>query len=65
MAGKAALIASGYWWAALAAGVGTRLLTTYGGNKRQRYDELLDLTRSVEQLACKAKAPGRTSHASA
>ena len=65
VAGKAALIASGYWWAALAAGVGTRLLTTYGGNKRQRYDELLDLTRSVEQLACKAKAPGRTSHASA
>lgn len=58
-AGKAAMIASGYWWVALAAGVSTRWLATLGGNKRQRYDELLSLVRSVENLAAAKNAPFR------
>lgn len=39
-AGKAAMVASGAWWVALAAGVGTRWLASHGGNKRERLEIL-------------------------
>ena len=46
--GKAALVASGAWWVALAAGVGTRWLASHGGNKRERLEALKRAVEGVD-----------------
>lgn len=46
--GKAALVVSGAWWVALAAGVGTRWLASHGGNKRERLEALKRALEVVE-----------------
>ena len=39
-AGKATLMATGYWWLGLAAGLGSKFLTDHGGAKRERLEAL-------------------------
>lgn len=46
--GKAALAASGAWWVALAAGVGTRWLASHGGNKREQLEALKRAVHGVK-----------------
>ena len=52
-AAKAALFATNTWWLGLAVGVGSRWLSSYGGNKRERYEAL---RRTVETLESRNKA---------
>ncbi|WP_338501540.1 hypothetical protein V6R86_01825 [Sphingomonas kaistensis] len=47
-AAAAALAATGAWWIALAAGVGSRSLASLGDNKRQRYEMLKRVALSLE-----------------
>ena len=51
-AAKAALIMTNAWWVALTIGIGSRWLSAYGGNKRQRY-ELLE--KAVETMEAKTR----------
>ena len=39
-AGNAVLVATNTWWLGLAVGAGSHWLSTYGGNKRQRFEAL-------------------------
>ena len=47
-AAKAALLTTNTWWLALIVGVGSRMLTSVGGNKRQRYEALEQAVLSLE-----------------
>lgn len=55
-AAKVALVATNTWWLGLALGVGTRWLTSYGGNKRQRYEALVEAIKSMERRASRPQA---------
>ncbi len=57
-AATTALIATNTWWLGLTVRVGSRWLTTYGGNKRQRYEAL---QRAVESLEPRAAPSGMRS----
>ncbi len=50
-AAKTVLIATNTWWLGLAVGVGSRWLTSYGGNKRQRFEALKRAVESLERAA--------------
>lgn len=54
-AGKAVLAATGYWWLALAAGVGARVLARHGGGKRARLDSLQALVKAAERVAVRQR----------
>lgn len=56
-AAKTVLMVTHTWWLGLAAGVGSSWLSTYGGNKRQRYEAL---QRTVASLERQAIVAGRT-----
>ncbi len=50
-AAAAVLMASNTWWLALAAGVGSRSLISYGGDKRARYQTLVKVAEILETRA--------------
>jgi len=53
----AVLMASNTWWLALAAGVGSRSLISYGGNKRARYQTLVKVAEILETRARSPEPP--------
>lgn len=50
-AGKAALMATGYWWLGLAAGMGSKFLADHGGAKRERLEALRRAVTLAERQA--------------
>lgn len=55
VAGKATLMATGYWWLGLAAGLGSKFLADHGGHKRQRLDALQRAVEIAERQARPAR----------
>lgn len=54
--GNAAMVVTGTWWLGLAAGLGVTWLSTYGGNKRERYEALKRATQEVTRASNASKA---------
>lgn len=50
-AGHAALMATGYWWLGLAAGLGSKFLADHGGAKRERLEALRRAVALAERQA--------------
>lgn len=57
VAGKAALMATGYWWLGLAAGLGSKFLADHGGAKRERLEALRRAVEAAERQAAGGAAP--------
>ncbi|HQQ69850.1 MAG TPA: hypothetical protein PLL92_06000 [Alicycliphilus sp.] len=55
VAGKAALMATGYWWLGLAAGLGSKFLADHGGAKRERLEALRRAVEAAERQAASGK----------
>lgn len=49
-AGKAAMVVTQTWWIGLLAGVGSRLLASYGGAKRERYQTLYEAVHALRGI---------------
>jgi hypothetical protein len=58
-AAAVALVATGAWWIALAAGIGSRSMANHGGNKRLRYEMLQRVASSLEGAKVVLPSPRR------
>lgn len=56
-AAKAALVVTQTWWIGLIAGVGSRMLAAYGGRKRERYQQLVDVLDTLRPLMATSATP--------
>lgn len=54
-AGKATLMATGYWWLGLAAGLGSKFLADHGGAKRERLEALRRAVELAERQASEVR----------
>lgn len=54
-AGKAVLVATQTWWLGLLVGMGSQWLSTYGVNRRQKYEALRRTVEEVEGLAARRR----------